>query len=316
MVLDYAKKKQLYETIMHEVAKTVKHILYEQDKPLGSYDTMAEVDNVLDNYMLSLVKKAKKYYERLKLQESTQFFSNYDKVSGSYAFTRYGLGSLLLLEERIPKTARDAHEVAEEMKSIFKLDDFQIEVTDIFDLGLPNIELMSSPQEPEMIGIIIDYMDDNYEVIEKYMNRNGYTLIREAEIRFLDNKRGYAMLYTPIYRTDIRNELTTKWLYHVSYPQNRKSILENGLVPQERNGGEENAGIIYPPRVYFTVSESVAEELREDICSATSLGDVFRVWTEDLKNKMEIYYDPLYGKNSVYVNKPIPPDMLELYIYD
>jgi hypothetical protein len=68
--------------------------------------------------------------------------------------------------------------------------------------------------------------------------------------------------------------------------------------------------------VYFTVSESVAEELREDICSATSLGDVFRIWTEDLKEKMEIYYDPLYGKNSVYVNKPIPPDMLELYIYD
>ena len=241
------------------------------------------------------------------------FFSSYNKNSKNYAITRHGKISLGVVESKQPVNAEDAQTVANDVKRIFKLEDFQVEVDDSMGLGIPNVLMLAGPTDWMSISIIVSDFENNMEVIDKFMESKGYTMIRKTRMgNENDPDTGFfVVIYTPIQRVEISKELSNvPYLYHVSPIDNMENIHMNGLIPKARYGNEEEGGIIYPERVYFFTSYNAAVEHKENMEMFGDYQDIYRFPTEAVADLMDIYYDPLYGKSAVYVEHTVPGNLI------
>ena len=306
-------KRQLYEDIMMKLSKVVKEQLNSFFENENKHkDIISKTEQALDDYVYDLADKAKRIISRMTPEQLNKFNSSYDDNSRNFALTRYGIPSMSMLESRhYSNITKDASEVAADLKRIFKLDNFQVSVDDSLELNLPNVLLISERTDFDAISLIISDIDNNFELIDNFMNKSGYTLTRKYTPVYNDGSAMYVLIYTPIKRINVSKELTNKHLFHVSPSSEMMSIKEHGLIPKARYGTDEEGGIIYPERIFFFLSEKDAIELKEyNECFGDSY-EIYAVKTEDITSRMEVFYDPLYGKKAVYVEHSVPISLIK-----
>jgi len=304
------------ENLFNNIMKVVNEELnkYFDDNKLDCAADNA-VEDAVDEHVLQLADFAMNQIEQMGGVSFRKFNADYEETSRNYCFTRYGEASMRMVEGLKPSnTVHKADDVAEEVKRIFKLDDFQVVVEDPYDLGIPNIMMVAGPSDYNTISLIISNNGHNFELVNRYMEKQGYRLIRKFTPYYEDGTTFHVVVYTPVKRIDITGELAemTDHLYHVTPSTNRKSLERSGIIPRERTGRLEDGGIIYPSRVYMFTNFDDAEELKNNLEQQQypETFDIYEVALTDIPKSTEIYYDPLYGKNSVYVEKNIPGSIL------
>ena len=122
------------------------------------------------------------------------------------------------------------------------------------------------------------------------------------------------MFFTPIERIDVSKDFLDvhQHLYHVTGKEYRDSIKEKGLIPKARYGlFNEEDGIEYPERVFLFTNKDYAEDMRDDARQKGYDCDIFVFNAHDIAQRFPMFYDPLYGKIAVYVEKTIPPEFIE-----
>ena len=93
--------------------------------------------------------------------------------------------------------------------------------------------------------------------------------------------------------------------YHLSWNNNRKSILENGLIP----GGRDGKFLKYPPAIFVTTD---INELQYDWVGYEDVD----IWCFDV-DKHELTPDPvLKSKHQHYITFQIPKEKLKLMLPD
>ena len=93
--------------------------------------------------------------------------------------------------------------------------------------------------------------------------------------------------------------------YHLSWNNNRKSILENGLMLHEEN----SEFLKYPPAIFVTTN---INELQYDWVGLEDID----VWCFDV-DKKDLIKDPvLKSKHQHYITFPIPKEKLKLMLPD
>lgn len=304
------------DELLNNIAKVVNEELskyFGNNKP--DCATNSAVEDAIDEYVLQLADFAMNRIEQMSGFSFQKFNADYEETSRNYCFTRYGEVSMRMVESLKPSdTVHKADDVAEEVKRIFKLDDFQVVVEDPYNLEIPNIMMVAGPSDYNTISLIISNNSHNFELVNRYMEKQGYRLIRKFTPYYEDGTTFHVIVYTPVKRIDITGELAemTDHLYHVSPSTNRKSLERSGIIPRERTGRLEDGGIIYPPRVYMFTNFDNAEELKDELEQQQypETFDIYEVALTDISKSTEIYYDPLYGKNSVYVEKNIPASIM------
>ena len=96
-----------------------------------------------------------------------------------------------------------------------------------------------------------------------------------------------------------------KYVYHVSDPEHRDSILRYGLLP--RPGNKWHQSLNYPPAIF--VSKNIDSLFFDD-----DMADIWKIDTENLKNK---WWKDLNltskNKNHIMTYEAIPVDNISLY---
>lgn len=216
----------------------------------------------------------------------------------------------IIVEDYVTDDNSKAESVVRKLKAAFDLNDFQIEINDQYDIGLPNIYVN---RKYESIYILINDQKTLFNSIDAMMRDNGYNIIRQIGFKVGD-KVNYSLIYTPIVRIDIRKELNCEFLYHATYSTNSPFILKSGLKATPRNNKQ---GIFYPPRVYMSVDRKSTDIYVKELVNVNIQNieevriDIYYISTDMLKKYTEIYYDPLYGKTAVYVTCDIPRNFLK-----
>lgn len=309
-----SNKRELYEKIMTEMAVIVKKQINEYfDSKSSHSDIISKTEDALDDYLFRIVSKAKRIIGSMTPEQLKHFMnSDYDQNSRSVSYLKYGLGSLKMLEAKsVIKHPKNATELAAEVKMTFKLDNFQVIADDAFNLGLPNVMMVSEPSKFETISLIISDVADNFEIIDTFMKKAGYTLIRKFTPVFPDGNAVHVIIYTPIVRPNISDEIASSYLYHVTPTSKLSEIKKSGLIPHARYGTEEEGGIIYPERLFFFTDRNDAENLCDENSQFGEEQEILFVDTDDVAEMMDIFYDPLYGKKAVYVEHAIPAKMIK-----
>ena len=90
--------------------------------------------------------------------------------------------------------------------------------------------------------------------------------------------------------------------YHISPIKNRKSILKNGLIPNEKDFGR----IQYGPRIFFSLNE---QDLGFDYVDYTNVD----CWEFEV-NSNSIKKDPFSGSsNHFFILEPVGPSKISLF---
>lgn len=307
-------KNELYEAIMDHVAKVVKKKIceYFDERP---DNIISRTEEAIDQYVIELGRKALDIIASMTLEQQQKFMHAdlYEKA-WMYAFTRHGRLSLNLVESNI-KNGYEAESTADLLKSTFDLSDFQVKVIDQFNLGIPNITVTrDAGTNHKEIAVIIPKIEKNLEEIREFMRLRGYTLIRRHVPYAEDFRQIYILFFTPIERIDVSEELQDgrEYLYHMSNVDNRESIKKIGLIAKARYGlFDPEDEIEYPERVYLFTSLQLAEDTREDYSRQGMSCDLYKLSIKKLAERFKMYYDPLYGKEAVYIEQTVPPEFIE-----
>ena len=162
--------------------------------------------------------------------------------------------------------------------------------------------------------VVIPKLERNLNEIREFMRLHGYTLIRRYVPYAEDFRQIYVLFFTPIERIDVSKDFydVQQHLYHVTGKEYRESIKEKGLIPKARYSlFNQEDGIEYPERVFLFTNKSYAEEMREDAKHRSYNCDIYVFNALEIAKKFPMFYDPLYGKIAVYVEKTIPPEFIE-----
>lgn len=306
-------KKELYETVIKDIAKVIKRKIEEYASE-RSCDIISQTDDAIDNFIIDYGKKVMKIISNLSQKERMRFMQqDLQEAAWFYAFARHGKMSLNEVSKTTSKIF-DAEETADELKSYFKLEDFQVRVMDQYELNLPNIIIQKEEIFHQQILVTIPKVEDNLNEIREFMRLHGYALIRRYVPYATDARQIYILFFTPIERIDVSEEFLDeqKYLYHVSSKDYRESITKNGLLPKARYGlFDQEDGIEYPERVFLFTSRDYAEDMREDSNQKGYYCDIYKFKASEIAKQFHMFYDPLYGKIAIYVEKTVPPELIE-----
>lgn len=98
------------------------------------------------------------------------------------------------------------------------------------------------------------------------------------------------------------------FVYHLTSPENRKSIMENGLLPM-RSSGWTGVSNDYPPSI-FVNNTSKSKWFNWDINKNV---DVWMIYPKDNPNIWYVDFNmPEYGSDYLVTFEPIPPMKLVL----
>ena len=162
-------------------------------------DTITQIEDTIDKFLYQLADKAKRIISRMSPEQLSRFKSNYDETSRPTALLRYGLPTMKMLEStHYSNITKNASDVVADIKRIFHLSNFQVTVDDSYELGLPNIIFQSEPAVFEAIFLIIYDFEDNFKILDNYMNKSGYTLLRKFTPVFIDGNAIEVVIYTPV----------------------------------------------------------------------------------------------------------------------
>lgn len=305
-------KRKLYEKIMTDISKVVKRRIKEYAVRLPD-DIISQTEDAIDRYVIDYGQKAMKIISELNPEERMRFMQlDVYEAAWFYAFSRYG--KTALNEVKSPSIVFDAKNTAEELKNYFDLDDFQVEVNDQFKLNLPNIIIKKEEQFHQNIMVVIPKLERNLNEIREFMRLHGYTLIRRYVPYAEDFRQIYVLFFTPIERIDVAKDFqdVQQKLYHVTGKEYRKSIKEKGLIPKARYGlFNQEDGIEYPERVFLFTDKDYAEEMRANAKQRGYDCDIYAFNVSDIARRFPMFYDPLYGKIAIYVEKTISPELIE-----
>ena len=81
------------------------------------------------------------------------------------------------------------------IKRTFGLKDFQIEIQDIYNLGLKDILISAYSNNPNLITIAVAEYQDNKDAIIAYMEANGYIRIREMKYQLDDGRYAFGVMF-------------------------------------------------------------------------------------------------------------------------
>lgn len=110
--------------------------------------------------------------------------------------------------------------------------------------------------------------------------------------------------------------MQNKFIYHCSPASNKEYILKNGILPKDRNFVN---GITYKNRIYFFTDGNI-QHLRQyakgTIGPEHKTTDFILVTIdmEKVPQYVQFFYDPLYGKESVWTEDEIPSEAIDSII--
>jgi hypothetical protein len=120
----------------------------------------------------------------------------------------YGVGSVYQLREQHQRVLpSDPDITVDYIKRTFGLKDFQIEVRDIYNLGLKDILISAFSNNPNLITIAVAEYQDNKDAIIAYMEANGYTRIREIKYQLDDGRYAFGVMFVVKQRPNVQKEI-------------------------------------------------------------------------------------------------------------
>ena len=201
------KKEKLYRKIINDVAVVVKHKINEfynsQRKPTDQSELLTPNDKIIDDLLLGFINNFTRKYNSLEAQEKDSMFESYEIRSRTHMFY-YGVGSVYQLREQHQRVLpSDPDITVDYIKRTFGLKDFQIEVQDMFNLGLKDILMSAFSNNPNLITIAVAEYQDNKDAIIAYMEANGYTRIREIKYQLDDGRYAFGVMFVIKQRPNI-----------------------------------------------------------------------------------------------------------------
>ena len=165
---------------------------------------------IIDDLLLGFVNNFSKKYNSLKAQEKDSMFESYEIRSRTHMFY-YGVGSVYQLREQHKRVLpSDPDITVDYIKRTFGLKDFQIEVQDIFNIGLKDILISAYSNNPNLITIAVAEYQDNKDAIIAYMEANGYLKIREMKYQLYDGRYAFGVMFVIKQRPNIHKKKYTK----------------------------------------------------------------------------------------------------------
>ncbi len=311
--MTYKERKSLYESIMVNVAKIVKNRINEFIENSGT-NHLEHVDDVLLNF----VEQRKSDLTNVPTSELLKLFKvDFKSRMHNISIITHHPG----LKEDFTVDTFNAQfaDIQKRLKILFEISDWQISVMDTFGTGNTDVNINIVYKPEVAMDIVIGNVEENIEVLEDFMRRNGYFLMRKLpeQIRVSEEESVTVvhLFYTPFVLKDVSEEIRSEnqHLIHMTASENIRSIETNGLVPHESTG--EKNGIVYPARVYMFAESAAQEEWFDDYKYQLSQENedsgnysVITINVSKLPKGMKMFYDPLIGTSAVFVEEIIKPD--------
>lgn len=202
----------------------------------------------------------------------------------------------------------DVADLVDDLKHIYKFSDWQVIMDDFNRIGMEQIYVKLKYEHP-LVDIIIADIDENEKIITDFIKNRGMFLIRKVKDDTVEDMSFSHLVYTPVKQDDVRQQIDSEYLYHITPAKYAQSVSSEGIKARERNG--EN-GIYYPPRVYMSFDRNFLLQYRGVLIGErTQEGYVmFTVEILSLSSELEIYLDPLVGRPCVYIESDVPPSAI------
>lgn len=208
------------------------------------------------------------------------------------------------------KVAIDAEILKTRLINRYKLKDWQCEVDgpDDLDFKVPFVKM--DFDDYKFFRVHLPEIEDNVDIITRYMEQNGYHLIRKIK-GTLSGCGMIVLIYAPVKQNRCDEELRKEhmFLYHVTLTDNEDSILDDGFIPHARNS--KNSDIYYPERTYFFTEdtlESAYEYMNEMVSGGITRITLLVLELKLIPDNIPFYYDPLLGKKAVYTTVFVSSD--------
>lgn len=203
--------------------------------------------------------------------------------------------------------SEDIKTLEEQLKLNFDIKDWQMEICDIFNCGLD--ELAIKYKYDNLFEIVIPDIEKNIYIIDNFLNKRGYNKIYQKIDEYVKIPCTFIhLIYVPKFQNNIKNEILKygNIIYHLTKKSNVNNIKQNGLIPQNREGKDN---IFYDKRLYFFLGNISLQDLENyaynTLSDNTESYCVLYIDVNKLDDNIEFYYDPLYGKESIYTTEKI-----------
>ena len=310
--MNYQERKALYENVMRDIAKMVKQKIKDF---AGSTENQFRA---IDNFVMTLVHKWNNQVKNEVSPDDVEHLFDVDFSERAASVSRMTHHPSLKEDFSVESFNTKFADVQKHLKILYDISDWQISVVDNFDTGQNDVNIVTVYDSAVTVDIVIANIEHNVNVLNDFMQRNGYFLIRkiEASVPFREVKKGNLvhLVYTPIVRKDVSSDVRheNSLLLHMTSEENLESIKRNGLTPRERTGLK---GITYPARIYlfteraeqeewFSMYQYQLSEEKED----SGRYVVIEVDLNKLPDSIKMFYDPLIGRDAVYVEDTIRPE--------
>lgn len=252
-------------------------------------------------------------FDSIPFRERNKDVVDYEEIAKSSRMATEANTDDDVIIESNTENIESVSQVIEELKKKYQMNDYQFRVYSPFDVQIVTVDKIPNYLQSTN-SVLMQYVENNVEIIKKEMSRCGYYVVRE-EVHF-DNKthqKWVFLMFDPIRQEDITTQIKSHCttLYHCSPLKNHTSIMKNGILTH-------NEGRVYKynsKRVYLLTTDPKSESFKTMMSNVSSNrkkrdrsfdGKYYVYWidVDELEN-ITFHYDA-HGRNSIFTESSIP----------